>query len=311
MFRTLIYPSSGASDRVVELPHPSSCSQFVVCWSFGAAGFEWFSFCRLKHNRLASNVDGVGDFDDLVFRYRLGEPDVWKTCFIQLKYKKSGRTIQRSTLTQMSGDFILFKYFKSYCEIKKKAATEGNLVEFGPFGDFEFVIYTNAKMESKPPLQGGDSDPLSILSSGKDCGKYIAFDKTNDKDIFNFFEKLSRHNKLIRELDSQLKSRALENKEIIDTIKRVQSLVTNKTILGKLNSLETKVKKDIETAWIDELAKCDFNLFEEFLSKVKIFQNQSNEEFLKGLIEKELQQACKGSPSAANVIYTKFEEGFF
>jgi hypothetical protein len=165
-------------------------------------------------------------------------------------------------------------------------------------------------MESKPPLQGGDSDPLSILSSGKDCGKYIAFDKTNDKDIFNFFEKLSRHNKLIRELDSQLKSRAVENKEIIDTIKRLQSLVTNKTILGKLNSLETKVKKDIETAWIDELAKCDFNLFEEFLSKVKIFQNQSNEEFLKGLIEKELQQACKGSPSAANVIYTKFEEGF-
>ena len=50
MFRTLIYPSSGACDCVVELPHRSSCSQFVVCWSFGAAGFGWFSFCRLKHN---------------------------------------------------------------------------------------------------------------------------------------------------------------------------------------------------------------------------------------------------------------------
>ena len=34
MFRTLIYPSSGACYRVVELPHRSSCSQFVVCWSF-------------------------------------------------------------------------------------------------------------------------------------------------------------------------------------------------------------------------------------------------------------------------------------
>ena len=34
MFRTLIYPSSGACDCVGELPHPSSCSQFVVCWSF-------------------------------------------------------------------------------------------------------------------------------------------------------------------------------------------------------------------------------------------------------------------------------------
>ena len=34
MFRTLIYPSSGACDCVDELPHRSSCSQFVVCCSF-------------------------------------------------------------------------------------------------------------------------------------------------------------------------------------------------------------------------------------------------------------------------------------
>ena len=37
MFRTLIYPSSGACDCVDELPHLSSCYQFVVCWIFGAA----------------------------------------------------------------------------------------------------------------------------------------------------------------------------------------------------------------------------------------------------------------------------------
>ena len=34
MFRTLIYPPSGACDCVDELPHRSSCSQFVVCWRF-------------------------------------------------------------------------------------------------------------------------------------------------------------------------------------------------------------------------------------------------------------------------------------
>ena len=50
MFLTLIYPPSGACDCVDELPHRSSCSQFVVCWSFGAAGFRWCSFCRLKHS---------------------------------------------------------------------------------------------------------------------------------------------------------------------------------------------------------------------------------------------------------------------
>jgi len=30
MFRTLIYPSSGACDCVVELRHQSFCSQFIV-----------------------------------------------------------------------------------------------------------------------------------------------------------------------------------------------------------------------------------------------------------------------------------------
>ena len=48
MFRTLIYPSSGACDFAVELPHWAFCSRFVVCWRFGAVGFEWCPCCRLK-----------------------------------------------------------------------------------------------------------------------------------------------------------------------------------------------------------------------------------------------------------------------
>ena len=44
MFRTLIYPSLGACDCVDELPHRLSCTEFVACWSFGAASFRWYSF---------------------------------------------------------------------------------------------------------------------------------------------------------------------------------------------------------------------------------------------------------------------------
>jgi len=40
MFRTLIYPSTGACDYAVELPHWSFCSCFAVCWRYGAVGFE-------------------------------------------------------------------------------------------------------------------------------------------------------------------------------------------------------------------------------------------------------------------------------
>ena len=49
MFRTLIYPSSGACDYSVELPHWSCCSWFDACWRFGVVGLEWYPCCRLKH----------------------------------------------------------------------------------------------------------------------------------------------------------------------------------------------------------------------------------------------------------------------
>ena len=54
MFRTLIYPSSGACDCAVELPHRSFCSRLVVCWRFGAAGFAGCPCCKLKS---ACNMD--------------------------------------------------------------------------------------------------------------------------------------------------------------------------------------------------------------------------------------------------------------
>ena len=55
MFRTLIYPSSGAWDYSVELPHWSYCSSFDVCGSFGVVGLEWYPCCRLQPE--ACNTD--------------------------------------------------------------------------------------------------------------------------------------------------------------------------------------------------------------------------------------------------------------
>jgi len=48
MFRTLIYPSSGACDYSVELPHWSYCSWFDVCWScIHVAGWSSASACNM------------------------------------------------------------------------------------------------------------------------------------------------------------------------------------------------------------------------------------------------------------------------
>jgi len=70
MFRTLIYPSSGACDFAVELPHRSFCSRFVVCWRFGAGGFglalayktavaRWLRCCATNRKVAGSIPDGV------------------------------------------------------------------------------------------------------------------------------------------------------------------------------------------------------------------------------------------------------------
>jgi len=189
----------------------------------------------------------------------------------------------------MYGDFSLFQNFKSYCEIKRKSTIRSNLKQWGTFGDFEFIIYTNQKMWGNFPLQGGDTDPLSILSSGTDCGKYITFDETFYKDIFGFFEELSGYHKHIRELEDHLKERNSVHNSIKEMIKKVQNCVKNEKIKQELKDMETKVNIHIETPCIAEMVQCDFTLYKEFLNKVKIFHSQSNEESLKGLIGKEIQ----------------------
>jgi hypothetical protein len=100
------------------------------------------------------------------------------------------------------------------------------------------------------------------------------------------------------------------DREISEKIDSFQSSVTTAAILGKLKSLKSTLNKDGVTDLMKELAKCDFTLYKEFLSRVKIFQSQSNEESLEELIKKELQEACKTSHSVANSIYAKCEGGF-
>ena len=56
MFRALIYPSSGACDYSVELPHWSHCSWFDACWNFGVVGLEWYPCCRLKPEHIRSEI---------------------------------------------------------------------------------------------------------------------------------------------------------------------------------------------------------------------------------------------------------------
>ena len=256
---------------------------------------------RTQEFRLASNLEGAEAFDDLVFRYRLREPDVWKTCFIQLKHKKTGHIFKRSSLRKKFEELNLLHFFNSYCKIKKNAATEHNLKQCGQFLDFEFVIYTNGEMGGKSTYKENESDPLSILSSGKDKGKYITFDEKseNDRNFFEYFEKFSQNKGTLIELNSVLNSRDNTDEEIQKVVNELSNVPQNTTPSG-----EMKCKEDTE---IQVATECDYTLYKEFLKTVKIFHEQLNEESLRGLIEEELQEARE----ALTFNYLKFQEGIF
>jgi hypothetical protein len=58
---------------------------------------------RAEEFLLASNVDGVGAFDSLVFRYRLKGSDVWK---LRLRHKEKECTILFPRLIKMLQEIV-------------------------------------------------------------------------------------------------------------------------------------------------------------------------------------------------------------
>jgi len=268
-----------------------------------------FLFARGLHRTeefyLASNLDGVGALDDLVFLYKLRNSNVWKTCFIQLKHKKNGGDIDKSSLTKMDGHYSLFKYFQSYCQIKNSA--DSNLKQYGTFDEYEFIIYTNARLKVDYILKEDNSDPVSILSSMKGNCKYITFVENHDKDIFEFFKELELFADCILKLENSIKDQGLKEDQVEKAIQGFQSMFSRQEIKNSLELLKSNPSE--REKMVTKLKICNFSLYREFLSKVKIFQNQPHQKFFEQLINKELQAACQVSLSCAKSIYSEFKKG--
>ena len=106
MFRTLIYPSSGACDCAVELLHRSFCSRFVVCWRFGVAGFEWCPCCRLQPHQISNTQRTKNKTTDVVIQQhsrKLLMMDVLmsETCWVHKKWNKIASDIKLVFILQL------------------------------------------------------------------------------------------------------------------------------------------------------------------------------------------------------------------
>ena len=128
MFRTLIYPSSGACDYSVELPHWSYCSRFVVCWRFGAAGCEWCPCCAWACNtditptqphRNSNTHRTKNNTNNVVIQQNSREllmMDILmsETCWAGKKWNKIASDIQLVFYSSNFCPFIIFKHLERW-----------------------------------------------------------------------------------------------------------------------------------------------------------------------------------------------------
>ena len=111
MFRTLIYPSSGACDFVEELPRRSSCSQFVVCWSFWLKSAKRTppNTSRNKNSNTQRTENKTTDVAILQHSRKLLKMDILmsETCWAHNKWNKIASHIKlvfhSSTIAMMHG----------------------------------------------------------------------------------------------------------------------------------------------------------------------------------------------------------------
>jgi ankyrin repeat protein len=226
-----------------------------------------------------------GSFDDIIFIHNTrNEP---KTYFIQVKHKEdSSYKIKRESLKQLSGDYSLMKYFKSYCDIKDLCASNKDLKFCGEFCNFEFVICTNVELVNQSRYRS-DSDS-DIMNSGGVC---FSFSPTNDSDIYSTFEGWKDFCEYIDANEFN----------IVEKFNEFKKTVASTEIRNELEKCENaKQIRELRT----KLG--DLSLYKDFFNNLKINTGHADEEKLCQLIKKEIEIAFETTDEDTEAMYTEY-----
>jgi hypothetical protein len=155
-------------------------------------------FLRIKNRgyrfKLASNVKGLGKFDDIALQYL---DDYCKNfhMFGQIKIKAKQHITTRQ-LVAHEGDFSLRKYYKSYMRIEEKFnRSELGVKMDGSVGDSLFIIYTNADVSQE--LKSNTVTDIveeNLLMAG---GSVLQFDEEKHKSIYYHLQDLPKHREFL------------------------------------------------------------------------------------------------------------------
>jgi ankyrin repeat protein len=234
---------------------------------------------------LAMNMKSARPFDDIVFIHKVRNES--KAYFFQLKHKENrDYIIKRKSLLQVSGDFSLLKFYKSYYDIKYSWAENTDLRFCGDFCNFEFIICTNVELENQSNYQ---HDNEGILNSG---GTYFSFNSNTASDIYGVFEGWKHFCGFLE---------AANECDVVRKTNEFKKMTTNTTILEQLEMC--KSAKDI-MALKEKLG--DLSLYKEFLNKLKMYTGHVSGEKLKLLIKEQIEIAFGTSTTDTDPVFREF-----
>jgi hypothetical protein len=203
-------------------------------------------FCLVARNNdmefnLATNVEGHGAFDDVVFKFREKRRAVYRTCYLQIKHSANNIT-NTDLLDNFHGPFSMLKYFKSHETIKTQYKNGEHPDD--SFQNCHFIIYTNCELQGHSEKKWKSNDPLKILNTSHN-GSYVTFDKTSDKkDGFSSYTACLSEVKLFQ---CQLSLEALENL-IMEKIKEAIAK-SGTTVYEKTERTYTRIKAVLNKWW--------------------------------------------------------------
>jgi energy-coupling factor transporter ATP-binding protein EcfA2 len=139
--------------------------------------------------KLASNIKGLGAFDDVFIEYLNGN-STKEHIFLQLK-SKVGHKITMQQLLAGKGDFSLRKYYDSYIQVEENYNCFEGVKMAGSIDESLFIIYSNAdvvqELKSNKVIQFGEEE---FLMTG---GSVLQFNEEEHKAIYEHLQDLSKH----------------------------------------------------------------------------------------------------------------------
>ncbi|KAF5306570.1 hypothetical protein FQR65_LT07297 [Abscondita terminalis] len=152
----------------------------------------------IKHAWFASKVTHAGHFNDVIV-YVKDKNDICTAYLMQLMHQDYPKNIPEKDFlydtqtqkrkTNMSDDFSLYKYQRSYLKIKKKLEEDASLDEDGLIRSLRnahkivYVIYTNRSVSKKPDFLNVDcNDVLNPLDCSTGEGIIYGFNNTEEFD---------------------------------------------------------------------------------------------------------------------------------